>query len=532
MIGVPFQGQALLAGQGAAGFFALLGGNVGGNAAPSSTPFGALLAEFAGMNGQQAMTAAAALKGLSGLSDVGSQLPPELALTINQGLHNIPTDILAALNDLKNSLPALPAVDGVTPAGELLDLPSFDFDAAYDGNPTAAALPFLAALMAALPQPTAAPSLAQTETTGETAPRTADASTAKTGMAELLASLAAGLENAAGNSNEEPGLPAPQPLADNQNAKTVPADAMRAAHDQGIAGIELARLAGGRALAKGMGSVPEPSAPTPAPAPVPTPDLLDGGLEPDISRHAADEPFLRAVALKVTRQGVPSASQNTDASAASAQVNAPSLAKAENHIAAAVRALAMGDGKAPVNETDLLSPLSDSGAKAGSLSDTPLTPGVMLSHMNARGPAGINLSAPLATHVATQVAAHIGHAVRDGQNEFKIRLDPPELGRIEVKLEMHQDGRVSALLAADNEQTLQLFERHHGLLERALQDAGLKADAGSLSFTLSGGDKEPKSALTAHGDGNAKDPATDDGETSDNIVAVATLSDRALDIRV
>lgn len=528
MIGVPFQGQALLAGQGAAGFFALLGGNVGGNAAPSSTPFGALLAEFAGMNGQQAMTAAATLKGLSGLSDVGLQLPPELALTINQGLPNIPADILTALNDLKNSLPALPAVDGATPAGELSDLPTFDFDAANDGNPTAAALPFLAALIAALPRPTLTPSLVTTETTGESAPRTANAGMAKTGMAELLASLAAGLESAAGNGGEVPSSSAPQPSVDNQNAKTVPADAIRAAHDQGIAGIELARLAGGRALAKGMGSVPEPS----ASAPVPAPDLLDGGLEPDISRLAADEPFLRAAALKITRQGVPSASQNTDASAASVQVNAPSLAKAENPIAAAVRALAMGDGKAPVNEADLLSPLSDSGAKAGSLSDTPLTPGVMLSHMNARGPAGINLSAPLATHVATQVAAHIGHAVRDGQNEFKIRLDPPELGRIEVKLEMHQDGRVSALLAADNEQTLQLFERHHGLLERALQDAGLKADAGSLSFTLSGGDKEPKSALTAHGDGNAKDPTTDDGETSDNIVAVATLSDRALDIRV
>ncbi len=526
MIGVPFQGQALLAGQGAAGFFALLGGNVGGNAALSSTPFGAMLAELRGMNGQQATAAAAALKGLPGLSDVGLQLPPELVLTVNQGMHNIPTDILAALNELKNSLPALPVLDGVTTAGELSDLPSFDFDAANDGNPAAAALPFLAALMAALPQPTAAPTIAKAETAGETAARTADAGMAKMGMAELLASWAAGLESAGGNGGEDPSLSAPQPLADNQNAKTAPADAIRAAHELGIAGIELARIAGGRAVAKGMGNILEPS------APVPALELPDGGLEPDMSRLAADEPFLRAAALKVTRQGVPSASQNTDASPASAQVNAPSLAKTENPIAAAVRALAMGDGRAPVNETDLLSPLSDTGAKTGSLSDTPLTPGVLLSHLNARGPSGINLSAPLASHVATQVAAHIGHAVRDGQNEFKIRLDPPELGRIDVKLEMHQDGRVSALLAADNEQTLQLFERHHGLLERALQDAGLKTDAGSLSFTLSGGDKEPKSELTAHGDGNAKNPTADDGEASDDVVAVATLSDRALDIRV
>lgn len=528
MIGVPSQGQAMLAGQGAAGFFALLNGNVGGNAAPSSTPFGALLAQLHGMNGQPAMAATGVLEGLSNLSSNGLELSPELAFMGNLGIHTIPADMLAALSDLKNSLGANFALDGITAAGQQPDGQLIDFAAANDGDLAAAALPFLAGLIATLPQPTAAPTLATAETPDKTASKSDTSGALPPGIAKLLAPLAASLEPAAGNGNEESSLPAPQPLADNPSAKTAPADAISAAHDLGIAGIELARIAGGRALAKGMSMVPESS--------TLAPDLeqLGSGLELDLSGLATDDSMLRAAAaIKAVRQGGLLPSQNTEASALSAPLNTLSIATAENPAAAVLRALAMNNGKASASEAmDLLSPLSDTATTTGGLSDAPLTPGPLLSQLNARGPSALNLSAPLANHVATQVAVHIGHALRDGQNEFKIRLDPPELGRIDVKLEMHQDGRVSAILAADNEQTLQLFERHHGLLERALQEAGLKADAGSLSFTLSGGGKEAKSGLADHGNGNANNPAADDVETTDDVVAVATLNDRALDIRV
>ncbi|HEY0835086.1 MAG TPA: flagellar hook-length control protein FliK, partial [Azospirillum sp.] len=124
-----------------------------------------------------------------------------------------------------------------------------------------------------------------------------------------------------------------------------------------------------------------------------------------------------------------------------------------------------------------------------------------------KGPAGVDAAQPLATlrasrgaahapmGVPDQLAVHVQKNVKDGNDQFTINLRPDELGRIEIKLEFQQDGRVQAVIAVDKPQTLELLLRDARSLEKALQDAGLKADSGSLSFSL-------------RGDGN---PATDDG---------------------
>jgi hypothetical protein len=43
------------------------------------------------------------------------------------------------------------------------------------------------------------------------------------------------------------------------------------------------------------------------------------------------------------------------------------------------------------------------------------------------------------------------------------------------------------VITADNKETLDMLQRDRASLEQALADAGLKADAGSLSFNLRGG---------------------------------------------
>jgi flagellar hook-length control protein FliK len=55
-----------------------------------------------------------------------------------------------------------------------------------------------------------------------------------------------------------------------------------------------------------------------------------------------------------------------------------------------------------------------------------------------------------------------------GSNHFDIRLDPPELGRIEVRLKVDRDGQVSSHLIADRPDTLALLRRDQTGLERAL----------------------------------------------------------------
>lgn len=71
-----------------------------------------------------------------------------------------------------------------------------------------------------------------------------------------------------------------------------------------------------------------------------------------------------------------------------------------------------------------------------------------------------------------------------GDNRFDIRLDPPELGRIEVRLKVDRDGQISSHLIADRPDTLALLRRDEAGLQRALQDAGFKTAGDGLQFSL------------------------------------------------
>ncbi|HEU5019992.1 MAG TPA: flagellar hook-length control protein FliK [Pseudolabrys sp.] len=71
-----------------------------------------------------------------------------------------------------------------------------------------------------------------------------------------------------------------------------------------------------------------------------------------------------------------------------------------------------------------------------------------------------------------------------GKNHFEIRLDPPELGRIDVRLDVDKDGRITSHVIADRKDTLNLLQRDASGLQRALQDAGLKTADSGLQFSL------------------------------------------------
>jgi flagellar hook-length control protein FliK len=117
--------------------------------------------------------------------------------------------------------------------------------------------------------------------------------------------------------------------------------------------------------------------------------------------------------------------------------------------------------------------------------------------------------------VVEQVAVQISRAASGGQDKLTIDLRPAVLGRVSVSLELGHDHRVIAVISADRPDTLDLLQRDARLLERALQDAGLKTDSGSLSFSLNGdGTKEPPYGDAATADQFvAGHPAEDDGDT-------------------
>jgi flagellar hook-length control protein FliK len=81
------------------------------------------------------------------------------------------------------------------------------------------------------------------------------------------------------------------------------------------------------------------------------------------------------------------------------------------------------------------------------------------------------------------LALHIAARWAKGESKFTIRLDPPELGRIDVNLNVNSHGHAQAVLAVEKLQTLDLLLRDAPTLERALKDAGLEL-SGNLSFSL------------------------------------------------
>lgn len=89
-----------------------------------------------------------------------------------------------------------------------------------------------------------------------------------------------------------------------------------------------------------------------------------------------------------------------------------------------------------------------------------------------------------------QIAVHISRAAADGVDRLHIALTPDSLGQIDVDLQFSDQGRVDVVLRVDRPETLEIMQRDARQLVRALQDAGLQADGGSLSFQLRSGDQQ------------------------------------------
>jgi len=169
--------------------------------------------------------------------------------------------------------------------------------------------------------------------------------------------------------------------------------------------------------------------------------------------------------------------------------------QANNTVAvnAAVAAAAVESGVAPSAN------LSSGNNSAGQGGDRPQTGAV--ASFTGVNTAQSTTSAPIATFnkllkaqtsapVAEQVAFNIKTAVKTGNSEIQIQLDPTDLGKLHIKLEVGGDGKATGVvITAEHKSTLELLQRDARGLEAALADAGIKTDAGSLSFNLRGGDQ-------------------------------------------
>jgi hypothetical protein len=131
------------------------------------------------------------------------------------------------------------------------------------------------------------------------------------------------------------------------------------------------------------------------------------------------------------------------------------------------------------------------GADSTSTSDANTASASLVTQPNSPAATPIQVDAAVHTPapyvpVGEQVALSLKQALATDNNEIRIQLKPASLGTIDVKLNLTQDGRVSAVISADHSDTLNMLKQDSGTLQQSLRDAGLNADSNSLSFNLRG----------------------------------------------
>lgn len=117
-----------------------------------------------------------------------------------------------------------------------------------------------------------------------------------------------------------------------------------------------------------------------------------------------------------------------------------------------------------------------------------------------------------------QVLLQLSKNVKSGNDQMTLQLHPADLGTINIKLDFASNGTVSGTVTASNADTLAMLQKDSRSLERALQEAGLRADPGSLQFSL-GGQSNPNNSGQA-GYQQAANSMTS-GTTGDGSLAAA-----------
>jgi flagellar hook-length control protein FliK len=129
--------------------------------------------------------------------------------------------------------------------------------------------------------------------------------------------------------------------------------------------------------------------------------------------------------------------------------------------------------------------------KAGAGVETVINIGALNTSARIDGGAVIQLAKAKtdSTIVSTpteQVNVSLSRMLKSGGSSFEVQLNPAELGKVDIKIDITKDGVVNAVVTSDNPQTHDLLQKDAKQLEKVFQQAGLNTDGGSLNFQLRG----------------------------------------------
>jgi len=85
------------------------------------------------------------------------------------------------------------------------------------------------------------------------------------------------------------------------------------------------------------------------------------------------------------------------------------------------------------------------------------------------------------------LALEMRKSIEDGREHMRVRLDPKELGQLDVRLSFEKDGALRAIITASTSASNDLLRQELPTLVRNLSEAGVRMDEGSLRFELQSG---------------------------------------------
>jgi chemotaxis protein MotD len=182
----------------------------------------------------------------------------------------------------------------------------------------------------------------------------------------------------------------------------------------------------------------------------------------------ADAPPVAANFQQTLNQTAPTPTQaDTDIQASSATITA--------HTASATE------------PTEAAGPALQAGATTKTAATNVPTFGIAAANITAATTQTTTTAATTATEPTVSLAGlpvAIASRAQAGSSQFDIRLDPPELGRIEVQLSVDSNGQVVSHITADRQDTLNLLQSQQPQLQQALEQAGLKTSDSAMQFSL------------------------------------------------
>jgi Flagellar hook-length control protein FliK len=101
---------------------------------------------------------------------------------------------------------------------------------------------------------------------------------------------------------------------------------------------------------------------------------------------------------------------------------------------------------------------------------------------------------PTVASPAEQVApvlVSMAHAP-DGTQRLTLRLDPPELGHVQIRIDRPSDAPARVDITVERAETLTLLLRDQPQLQRALDQAGIPPDGRSVTFHVAATEASPR----------------------------------------